>query len=279
MKIAIITDIHHGPASHAKKPGWDALPVLERFIAWAEAEGADLVLDLGDHISDVDEETDAVLAREVAARFAAFPRQRVHILGNHDVAGLSVAQNEAIFGQPMSSRVVGFETCRLIAWQPDVRMIRPVGFAPAGGAHLDWLVAALQEDERPAIIASHVPVSGHSQVGNYYFERNAQFATYPDHASIRLAVEATGRAAVWISGHVHWNTLTNVRGIQHVTIQSMSERFTTMPEPACAHAMLEIEDGSMSLSVHGNDPFHARLPFRRSGDRPWIAPMEPFWTR
>ena len=109
-----------------------------------------------------------------------------------------------------------------------------------------------------------------------YFERNPQYSTYPDHAAVRAAVEATGRAAAWLSGHVHWNTVTNVANVQHITIQSLSERFTTMPQTAAAYAILTIEDGSLSVEVFGNDPFFARVPFRKSGDQRWVAPLRPF---
>lgn len=271
MKIAVITDIHHGPLSHTKLEGWQGLPVLERFLGWAEEQGADLVLDLGDHISDVDATSDARTMAEVVRVFETSAVPRVHVLGNHDVANLSVAQNEDIFGMSLASRVVDLGELRLIAWQPDVRIERGVGFAPTG-EHLDWLVAALEADERPAIIATHVPLSGHSQIGNYYFEGHPHYATYPDHARVRQAVEGTGRAAAWLSGHVHWNTLTTIAGIRHFTLQSMSERFTTMPEPAAAYALVEITDGEMAVTVYGEDRFHARVPFRASGERPWMAP-------
>jgi calcineurin-like phosphoesterase family protein len=278
MKIAIITDIHHGPQSHTKEAGWNGLPVLQQFIDKATAENVDLVLDLGDHISDTTHADDYRVASEVAEIFKTFPGKRVHVLGNHDVANLSVANNEAIFEQSMASSVTDLGDVRLIAWQPDVKISMGTGFNKAS-THLDWLVEALNADERPAIIATHVPLSGHSQIGNYYFQRNAQYSTYPDHDIVRAAVEATGKAALWLSGHVHWNTVTNVGNVQHVTIQSLSERFTTMPLTAAAYADLEVTGNQFTIDVHGNDPFHVRLPFRKSGDCPWVTPMQPFADR
>lgn len=275
MKIAIVTDIHHGPKSHTKAADWDGLPVLRQFVDRAVAEKADLLLDLGDHISDTTHEADHRAASEVAEVLGTFPGERVHILGNHDVDNLSIDDNEGIYGQSMQSRIVDLGEFRLLAWQPNVRIKMGVGFQPAS-SDLGWLVEALEGDDRPAIIASHVPLSGHSQIGNYYFERNARYSTYPDHAVVRRAVEATGKAALWLSGHVHWNTVTNVGNVQHVTIQSLSERFTTMPATAAAYANLEIKDGQFTVDVFGNDPFHIRLPFRRSGDRRWMTPEAPY---
>lgn len=275
MKIAVITDIHHGPLSHTKDPDWNGLPAIRAFAERAQAEGADLILDLGDHISDTTHQADRQAMAEVVDAFAPFQGKRVHLLGNHDVANLSIEDNEEIFGQSMRSTVHDFGSVRLIAWQPDVFITRGIGFAEIG-EQLDWLIDALEADERPAIIATHVPLSGHSQIGNYYFQRNPQYSTYPDHQRVRTAVEATGKAALWLAGHVHWNTVTNVGGVQHVTIQSLSERFTTAPRTAAAYADVTIDGDQFTVDVMGNDPFHVRLPFRRSGDRPWMTAMLPF---
>ncbi|WP_449396000.1 metallophosphoesterase family protein [Devosia riboflavina] len=275
MKIAIITDIHHGPKSHTKETGWDGMATMEAFVEHANAIGADLLLDLGDHISDTDHATDVRAANEVANTLSQFKGPRYHVVGNHDVTNLSIGDNEDIFGQSMQSQVFDLGAARLILWQPGVNIGLPGGFAPTTDA-LPWLVETLKADSKPAIIATHVPLSGHSQIGNFYFENNYQYSTYPDHAAVRRAVEATGNAAMWLAGHVHWNTVTPVAGIQHVTIQSMSERFTTAPASANAFAVLEINDDLADLTVHGNDPFHAKLAFRRSGDRPWLTPMGPF---
>ena len=236
------------------------------------------LLDLGDRISDTTREADRQVAAEVAATFATFNGPRYHVLGNHDVATMSIADNEEILGQSMQSAVVDLGEARLILWQPGVKIEWPTGF-PHAAANLDWLVETLSADTKPAIIATHVPLWGHLQTGNYYFERNPQFATYPDHVTVREAVEATGNAALWLSGHVHWNTVTNVRGLPHITVQSVSERFTTFPYGAAAFAMLEIADGSFSLEVHGRDPFAVSMPFRRSGERPWMPALAPFTAR
>ena len=139
MKIAIITDIHHGPQSHTKEPGWDALQVMRDCIWHAGEQGADLLLDLGDRISDTTREADRQVAAEVAATFATFNGPRYHVLGNHDVATMSIADNEEILGQSMQSAVVDLGEARLILWQPGVKIEWPTGF-PHAAANLDWLV-------------------------------------------------------------------------------------------------------------------------------------------
>ena len=279
MKIALVADIHHGPHSHVKKEGWDALPELEAFVAAANEAGADVLLDLGDRVSDTTAEMDVRVMSEVVEKLSAFNGRRYHVVGNHDVGNLTMEQNAEILGQSTAHQVIDLGQIRLILWNAPVKIdfeARPLGFPSAGGEDLDWLVNTLNADERPAIIASHVPLSGHSQIGNFYFENNYAVSTYPDHAAIRAAVEETGKAAMWLSGHVHWNTVTNVHNVQHITLQSFSERFTTYPEPATAWGLLEIADGSVSLDVKGLDPFFARLPFRASGIQKWLKAMPVF---
>jgi len=278
MKIALIADIHHGPHSHTKKEDWDALPELEAFIERIEEAKVDVLLDLGDRISDTTHEVDVRVAGEVYERLSRFSGPRYHVVGNHDVANLNFAENANIFRQSMDHQVVDLGEQRLILWQANTKIDfvgQPIGF-PQIDADLAWLVEALEADDRPAIIASHVPLSGHSQIGNFYFENNYHVSTYPQHAAIRAAVEATGKAAMWLAGHVHWNTVTNVQNIQHITLQSFSERFTTYPEPATAYGILDIADGQFSLEVFGRDPFFARLPFRASGAQKWLKAMPMF---
>lgn len=278
MKIALIADIHHGPQSHNKVEGWDALQVVREFAAFATEAGADLLLDLGDRISDTTAAADRIMEREAAEALAAFRGPRVHLLGNHDVARLTPRENAELLGQPMESRMIDLGDVRLVAFQPDAVMTKPVGFAPVSPDQIAWLVETLKADERPAIVASHLPFSGHAQVGNHYFENAQRFSTYPNHAEVRAAVEATGRAAVWLAGHVHWNTITTVQGIHHFTLHSVSETFTTAPDPAASYGLLEIKNDALEFTVYGREPLWVRLPFRRSGDRRWIPPLAPWWV-
>ena len=277
MRIAIVADVHNGRKSthcpHARDPEYSVVAGLERFVDYATESGADVLLELGDRIDDVDHDTDMALARELAPAFKRFPREVVQILGNHDVINLTKEENEQIFDCSFDSRIVDLGEFRLIAWQPSVHFNYERGcFSPTSG-HLSWLVRALLDDERPAVIATHVSLAGRAQTGNFYHHFQPTYSTYPDHEAVRAAVEKTGRAAIWISGHSHWNTWTNISNVHHFTIQSMSERYTTYPQTAGSFADLIIEKGQFTLEVHGNDPFFVRLPFRKSSDQFWLPPV------
>lgn len=272
LRIAIVADIHHGE-DHFTKKGTAALPLMAEFARFVAEARPDAVIDLGDRISDQDHATDLGLERDVAEAFAPIAAPRFHLCGNHDREHCSVAENEAILGQPLGHRTVDLGGWRLVFWGADTLIRRPGGFLLTE-ADLLWLAGVVRAADRPLAIFSHVPVSGHAQTGNYYFERNPDASTYPGAERVRAVLRAATVPAAWISGHVHWNTLTHVDGIPHFTLQSLTESFTTLPEPAAAWGLLELDD-SIAWRVFGRDPFEARLDTAATARR-WMTPLPVF---
>jgi hypothetical protein len=281
LKIAIVTDIHHGKDAEAKK-GTRALPLMAEFAQFVKDSRPDLVLDLGDRISDEDPQTDIRLEQEVNDAFG--PVRDVaplhHICGNHDRDFLSVRQNEEILGQNLRHATLDVGGWRVVLFRADTLIRRPGGFQCAPG-DLDWLADTIATADRPMLIASHVPVSGHSQIGNYYFERNPDASTYPrDGARIREILRRSKVPTACIAGHVHWNTLTTVDGIPHMTQQSLTESFVMAPEngtgQACgAFGLLELSERSIDWEVFGQDAFRATVPVQQTARR-WYSPMPRF---
>jgi 3',5'-cyclic-AMP phosphodiesterase len=123
-------------------------------------------------------------------------------------------------------------------------------------------------------VASHIPVSGHAQTGNYYFHNNPQYSTYAGAEQVRAVLRQADTPVVWVAGHVHWNTVTVVDGIPHITLQSLTETFTTHPEPAAAWGLLEL-GASVAWHAHGRDPVSFSMPAADAARR-WLAPLPPF---
>ncbi|MGL5136700.1 MAG: metallophosphoesterase family protein, partial [Beijerinckiaceae bacterium] len=280
LRIAIVTDIHHGQDAEAKK-GSRALPLLAEFANWVAAEKPDLVLELGDRISDEDPETDIRLEREVNA--ALEPVRAVapvhHLCGNHDRDFMSVAQNEEILGQKLGHETIDIKGWRIVLFRADTLIRRPGGFH-CPDADIAWLEATVAAADRPMLIASHVPASGHSQVGNYYFERNPASSTYPEAERLRAVLRGAQVPTAWISGHVHWNTVTTVDGVPYFTQQSLTESYVMSPErgvgEACgAFGLMQLDTDTIDWQVFGQDAFHVRLPVRQTARR-WYAPLGVF---
>lgn len=273
LRLCLVADIHHGQDSFTKK-GTAALDLLAGFAAFANDARPDAVIDLGDRISDVDTATDLRLEREVADAFRAIEAPVHHICGNHDRDHLSVTENAEILGQPLVNQTIDLGQWTLVLWRANSKIHRPGGFVLTE-ADLLWLAGVVRSATKPLAVFSHVPVSGHSQAGNYYFERNPDSATYPGGAERARAILATARVPVCcFAGHVHWNTLTVVGGQPHFTLQSLTETFTTHPEPAGAWALLELSD-TIAWTVFGKDSFRAELAAAETARR-WITPLPPF---
>jgi hypothetical protein len=271
-RICLVTDIHHGKPSFTKA-GPAALGLMEEFRRFVNDTRPDLVLDLGDRISDEARDVDLVLEREVAEAFAPIAIPRFHLDGNHDRDHLDVADNDAILGRSAGHETVDVGDWRLVIWRADAKLHRPSGFSLLE-ADLAWLSATIAAADRPIAIVSHVPVSGHSQIGNHWFENNVRYSTYPTADRVRAVLRMAKVPVLWISGHVHWNTLTMVDGIAHITLQSLTETFTTQGEPAGAFALLELSD-EVLWRVHGLDAF--AWTTRTEGlARRWMTPLPDF---
>jgi Icc-related predicted phosphoesterase len=272
LRLAFVADIHHGENSFTKV-GAQALPLMAEFGRFVAETKPDAVIDLGDRISDRDHATDLRLEQEVAEAFAPLAAARFHLCGNHDRDHLSVAENEAILGQPLGHRTVDLGDWRLVLWAACAKIHRPGGFV-LRESDLLWLAATIAAADRPLVIMSHVPLSGHAQTGNYYFERKPEFSTNPGAERARAVLREARVPVVCLAGHVHWNTLATVDGIPHLTLQSLTESFTTMPEPAAAWGLLELGD-SIGWTVFGQDRFSARIEAADTLRR-WMTPLQPF---
>lgn len=272
VRIAVVTDIHHVSTSRARRRGV-ALQLLADFVDWANGEKPDLVLDLGDRISDIDRETDLNLQREVAKIFARLNVPVQHLCGNHDRDNLSAVDNAAIFGSDPRHALIDLGGWQVALWRADTRFSRMPdnpGFR-LGAGDLEWIAKLARLADKPTLVASHVPFSGHSQIGNHYFERNVSFATYPEAGRIRGALSRAAVPLCCIAGHVHRNTVTTIDGIPHLTQQSLTEGCTTGGVPARAWGLLSLGT-TVHWKVYGRDPFEASLT---PSTQRWLPPLDP----
>jgi HAD superfamily hydrolase (TIGR01450 family) len=268
IRIVLIADIHHGLFSEAKD-GPAALPLLDAALDEINALRPALVVDLGDRINETSPEEDASRFHEVAERFRRLRSLWVYLPGNHDLVNLSMADCEVMLGVPLRPHSLDLSGWHLVFWQIDCRQ-RPGG-RTVGRADLDWLEADLRSTDLPSVVFMHVPVDDASMAGNYYFARGAPGGpAYRNSAEVRAVLERTDRAVLVVAAHVHWNSLSTIDGIRYVTIQSLTETFTTHPHPAGAWAVLDLAPEGMRLDIRGRDAATFSLPFKRRGHH-WLV--------
>jgi hypothetical protein len=106
--------------------------------------------------------------------------------------------------------------------------------------------------------------------GNYYFERYAAGAGgYRNARKARELLADCPTAVLAVAGHVHWNSWHCIDGIHHLTAQSLTETFTTYPEPAGAWARL------LCPKNHYLKPRQSRQPFLPYAPGAAMAAAEP----
>ena len=271
MRLAIVTDIHHGRVTFVKQ-GPRALDLLASGLKRAREAKVDAVVELGDRISDVDEAADFALESDVGRVFAESGLVRHHICGNHDRAHLSAERNAEALRTTLGTRAVGIGDIRLAFWEPDVSLTRAKGFSLAPG-DLDALRELLSQSDRRTILFSHAPLSGHSMRGNYWFENNPDHATYAQIDAIRQVLAEAPCPLLAVAGHVHWNTLTDVDGTRHLTLHSLTDSTFSHPEPSGAFGWLTIEGERVEWRVEGLSPLAIEFPFaEKKPTRPKTLP-------
>lgn len=275
LRLALVADIHHGP-EHQTKRGPAALGLLDAFLDFVREWGPDAVIDLGDRVSDIAPDEDRARLAEVAARFQGLNTPRFHLDGNHDVAFMGAEDNAGALGKAPGHASVDIKGRHLVLWNADCRIPWPETFR-FRPSDLDWLARDLAATDLPTIVLSHVPLGGGAMTGNMYFQRNPEFGGYPDGAAVREVLASTGHVVLGVAGHVHWNGLHTVDGVPHLTLQSLTESFTTDGAPAGAWATLEVDD-EIRWRVYGRDPIALTLPLRPRGRR-WVAPLAPIRER
>lgn len=269
LRLALVTDIHHGPPTKTKR-GDEALPLLHKFVDFANDWGADLVVDLGDRISDKDNATDRRLTADVAGAFQRVSIPRRHLAGNHDLEFMTRQDGEELLGTSLTSESLDINGFHLVFWQAGVKYDRQDGFSLTDG-DIQWLADDLAATDRPAIVFSHVPLDGALMTGNFYFEANQHCSQYSETEEIRRVLREAGNVVLCVAGHVHWNKANSVDGIPYLSLQSLTESFTTAPAPAGAWSTIEIGE-DIHWQCHGADPLDVRMPIGHG----WVPPLPSF---
>ena len=261
LKIALVADIHHGREAGTKL-GTAALELMQSFAAWVNTVRPALVVDLGDRINNREKEEERRWTRDVAMAFRAIERPCVHLLGNHDAYRLSREESEELMETTLASHSRDLQGYHLVFWNSAVRFEND-GFHLTP-ADLAWLEADLAATDLPTLLFSHLPLDNGSMLGNYYFEKAPQEAHYAEGAAAREIIERSGKVIACVAGHTHWNAHNTIDGIHYLTIHSLTESFTTHPDPTGAYGILNV-DRAITVEVFGKVPALVRLPIKPLG--------------
>lgn len=272
LTLAVVTDIHNGRASLTKR-GPEAPGLLREFVEFVETGSPDLVVELGDRVTDTDATTDRASLHQLAEVFAGLSVPRRHVMGNHDLVNLTVDDNEGLLQQSFASSSLDLLGWHLVFWQADVTMT-PAHHPRLTDDDLAWLRADLAATELPAVVFTHVPLDSASMTGNYYFESNPEFAGYGNAELAREIIADAPRVALCVAGHVHWNNLSRIDGVPYVSLQSLTESFTTQGRAAGSWTTLVLDEHLRWIG-HGVDPIEVSVDLG-APDHRWTPPLPMF---
>lgn len=248
LRLGIVTDVHFGPDSPTVV-GSAAPEALRRCLDDLRGWAPDLLVDLGDRLTDETPEIDLQRLRTIASAFGASGLRREHLRGNHDL--LPPAVQEELLGGPVTDRSLDVGGWHLVFLDTHDGSI--------GGTlseeRLAWLAADLAATSLPTVVFSHPPLDGQPLIGNASFEVAYAAHAHPaGHERARRIMAASGRVRVAVNGHTHWNRVVEEAGVRHLTVQSLVAR-TADGGATGSYAIVDLDEGSFRFRVFGREPF------------------------
>lgn len=242
LKLALISDIHLG-IDNDFVLGSSSLAALDTALSHFQELQPDLLVDLGDRITDSNATTDLSNMQAIKARYDSLNSAKTFLRGNHDLVPLE--QQQALLGK-LGNRSQDINGWHLIFLDTFNQTIE----GSLDKAALDWLEHDLASTNLPTIVFSHQPLDGEKLLGNPIFEEAFAAHAHPKgHERARELIEASGKVKLAFNGHCHWSHLVQRRGLNYISLQSLVAR--TEKGPAGSYAFLQLSDKEMRLELFG----------------------------
>jgi calcineurin-like phosphoesterase family protein len=212
IKIVFISDIHLSPGQDWSQCIWKYTPneeipgLLDRFVDIVNNElKPDVVMELGDRIIDVDEQTDL---RNTEAVFESIDRRLncpcFHVDGNHDFVNAPKKRLAQVLHSSSLPYTMTFKGYKCIFFDSLDPMIDGVG-GEVSKNQLEWLRAEMNNDDLPKMVFSHHPLNYHEIHRNFLIpEETVPLMQGKNSAEVREILENGRNFLLHASGHLHW---------------------------------------------------------------------------
>lgn len=264
FRLAVVTDLHFGVRARFRgklRKVSDAAPSLaDKFVArMSDHVHPDLVLALGDLIEEESHDADrlrygtcANLLRKVDAplHFAA---------GNHDLVHQTKDELRRTWKYDgelfYSFDIAGHHVCVLHTIEHTLVDVR------LPDDQLRWLQRDLAATKLPSIVAMHHSAADQNLTGNRWFEFAPHLALVHERQQLRRVIAESGKVAIVVNGHVHWNHVDVHDGIPYVTVQSLTENVNDdePARPASAWGIFTLNDNGVCVECEGEQPIRFEL--------------------
>lgn len=250
MRVALVSDSHVGPDDGSGR--WSLGPVLlgaliERLNRRVMP---DLLIDLGDRVNATSRKVDLASLTEVGMAMSRSKAPLVRLEGVQDRTNLTVDDHDLALGR--ASRAGTFERD---GW----RMV----FLDTVGNGDNLIKEEALEDLRRNLrcgraqvaLISHQPlIAPDLQSSSSYRRAQPASMTVPGNAGEAIEIiNASGRVALAVAGHVHSTSVHQVGGTTWVTLQSLTEWLPERHLPAETWADLLLEPGGFRIEIHDQE--------------------------
>lgn len=247
LKAAIITDVHYGH-DIKDKLGTKAPRLMKHFLKAVNHFDPAFIVDMGDRVSAVSEESDRENMNNYRAHFNEVAAPLHCLLGNHDIRNLGRGENEQITGSPGRSYSKDKQGYHFVFWNPEY-VFGKTGIELTQ-KDIDWLAHDLQKaKDKPAVVFSHVPLDNikgeeKADVKKYYF--------WTEGKQVRKIMEDAGNVILCMAGHQHRNRYRKINDIHYITQQAFTSQWKSHYRiPSGTFSLLQLDDDKITLSRRG----------------------------
>jgi predicted phosphodiesterase len=252
MKILLITDIHHGTnANYKKHKGEDYKNIFgEEFRGKSERlakemNQCDLVVNLGDLIQDENRDTDLIAYKEAVNLFTTKSPIK-HVVGNHDLRNLSIADITTILRRDKEYTSFDLNNFHHV-------ILGGTRKEPRGPHYIDeeqlkWLEKDLANTNLSTLVYCHYPLDNQDFSENYYFKNRPDGGSLGNRGFVRPMLEKSNIVKAVFSGHTHFFHKEIIKNIIYCTVPSFSEN-NGDGKPNHQFALVEVNDNDVNIEI------------------------------
>jgi alkaline phosphatase len=256
MKFAIITDIHLGQEGYwhgvLRRVNSHAKSFLSNFVKeMNENIKPEFVVVLGDHVQDESKEKDKENLEYITNLFSHLEMPVYYAAGNHDLINISESNLSKLLKQYRLYYSFDQDNLHFV-----VLHSKFVGHRDAviDEEQLKWLRQDLNNTNHKTVVFVHCGLADQDLTGNPWFEGAPEYALIKNRVTVRRILEESGKVIAVFNSHLHWDRKDVHNSIPYYSIQSLTENEDDKGIASEAYAIVEIEDGSISVDIKGNYP-------------------------
>lgn len=260
MRIAVISDIHLGPAplyfGANRLMAAEAIQILPQIVQQIrEVEKPDIVFQLGDLIhedmknpSKDEDRANYMRALEILSLVGA---PIYHALGNHDLVTLNASELGEILGYPKPYISFDYKGYHFTILYSDCAGHTNMTIS---AEQIEWLKEDLNKATLPTAIFLHHPLIEQPLENHYWFEGKPEKAFIKNASEIRQIIFDSNKVVFVCNGHLHENRYAVVKNIPFITVQAVSEDFKNNGTPSASYTIIDFNHAAISVTVKGKDP-------------------------